>query len=271
MTSALTANQLSPMLDAVEALCAEVGAFQMQHWQSVKSLDIVDKGLNQLVSFVDKESEQRLMDGLAQILPGSSFIGEEFHPDSSLGENPTWIIDPLDGTTNFLHGLPVFAVSVALWDSGDTQLGVVHAPASGETFTAYRGGGAFLNGKSLRLEGHVALADSLIATGFPYYDFAKMGPYLSLLSDLMRSTHGLRRMGSAAIDLAYTAAGRFEAFYEMGLAPWDVAAGALLVEEAGGFVSNFSGGSQVLFQREIIASHPALAKEFLQRVTDKLG
>lgn len=267
----MTLTQLQNWLVEVESLCAEVGAFQMQHWQTVKSQDIADKGLNQLVSFVDKESEQRLMDGLSAILPGSCFIGEEFHPDSVLTDEPTWIIDPLDGTTNFLHGLPVFAVSVALWHDGNTQLGVVHAPAMGETFTAFRGGGARLNGKLLQLEGEVTLSHSLIATGFPYYDFDKMTPYLELLSELMRNTHGLRRMGSAAIDLAYTAAGRFEAFYEMGLAPWDVAAGALMVEEAGGVVSNFSGGPQVLFQREIVAAHPSLSREFLQRVSDKLG
>ena len=271
MTSGLALSQLKNYLVEVEALCKEVGAFQMQHWQTVKSIDIADKGLNQLVSFVDKESEQKLMDGLSAILPGSCFIGEEYNPDSVLRDEPTWIIDPLDGTTNFLHGLPVFAVSVALWDGGSAQLGVVHAPAMRETFTAVRGGGAFLNGKVLKLTGELNLSQSLIATGFPYYDFEKMTPYLELLSNLMRSTHGLRRMGSAAIDLAYMAAGRFDAFYEMGLAPWDVAAGIILVEEAGGFVSNFMGGSSVLFKREIIAAHPALAKEFLQRVSDKLA
>lgn len=271
MTSALTNAQLSVMLSQVEALCVRVGEFQLSHWQSVKSTEIVDKGLNQLVSFVDRESEQQLMAGLLEILPGSTFIGEEFNPDSNLGTEPTWIVDPLDGTTNFLHGLPIFAVSVALWDSGDTQIGVVHAPAMRETFTAYRGGGAFLNGKKLILQGEVNLSQSLIATGFPYYNFNKMDSYLALLSELMQSTHGLRRMGSAAIDLAYTAAGRFDAFYEMGLAPWDVAAGALLVEEAFGFVSNFSGGGSVLFKGEIVAAHPSLAREFLQRVSDKLA
>lgn len=271
MTSALKLPELQRWLTGVELLCKEVGEFQMRHWQSVKSKDIADKGLNQLVSFVDKESEQLLMQGLAKILPGSCFIGEEFNPDSVLSDEPTWIIDPLDGTTNFLHGLPVFAVSVALWDAGDAQLGVIHSPAMGETFLAVRGGGAFLNGKSLCLGGELELSQSLIATGFPYYDFDKMTPYLELLSELMRGTHGLRRMGSAAIDLAYTAAGRFDAFYEMGLAPWDVAAGVLIVEEAGGFVSNFSGGPSVLFKREIIAAHPALAREFLHRVSKKLG
>lgn len=271
MVGSGSGSQLKDHLLRVEKLCREVGEFQMQHWQMVKSQDIADKGLNQLVSFVDQESEQRLMAGLLEILPGSCFIGEEFNPDYTLGEEPTWIIDPLDGTTNFLHGLPIFAVSVALHDAGKTQLGVVHAPAMGETFTATLGGGAHRNGVAMKLEGEPTLSQSLIATGFPYCDFEKMLPYLELLSDLMRSTHGLRRMGSAAIDLAYTAAGKFDAFYEMGLAPWDVAAGALLVEEAGGIVSNFSGESSVLFQREILASHPALALELLQRVSDKLG
>ena len=266
----MTLVQLQNWLGQVEMLCAEVGAFQMQHWQAVKSQDIADKGLNQLVSFVDKESEQRLMEGLAAILPGSCFIGEEYNPDSVLTDQPTWIIDPLDGTTNFLHGLPVFAVSVALWDSGDTQLGVVHAPAMGETFTAVRGGGARLNGKPLVLEGEVPLSQSLIATGFPYYDFDKMAPYLELLSDLMRGTHGLRRMGSAAIDLAYTACGRFDAFFEMNLSPWDIAAGMLLVEEAGGKVCDFSGGDSVLFGQEIIACSANLFPDFFPAVSAHL-
>ena len=271
MTTGLSAQQLSGSLQQVVALCKEVGDFQLKHWQQVKAEEIADKGLNQLVSFVDKESEQKLMQGLAEILPGSCFIGEEFTPDSNLTDQPTWIIDPLDGTTNFLHGLPIFAVSVALWDSGDTQLGVVHSPAMNETFTAIRGQGAYLNNKSLWLSGSIQLSQSLIATGFPYYEFEKMTPYLELLSHLMRSTHGLRRMGSAAIDLAYVAAGRFDAFYEMGLAPWDVAAGALLVEEAGGFVSNFQGGSSVLFKKEIIAAHPSMGRDFLALVSDKLA
>lgn len=259
------------LLAEVEKICREVGIFQLQHWQKIGQSEIVDKGLNQLVSFVDRESEQKLMDQLRLLLPESVFIGEEFNPERILGSHPTWIIDPLDGTTNFLHGLPIFSISVALWRDGALQLGVVCCPALQESFTASLGEGAYLNGVRLELNKVIAMDHSLIATGFPYCEFEKMDAYLALLEALMRGTHGLRRMGSAAIDLAYTAAGRFDGFFEMGLAPWDIAAGVLLVQEAGGKVANFNGENGVLFAKQIVASNPSIFDHFLAIVRDKLS
>lgn len=264
-------NGTALMEAEVIRLCKQVGDFQLQHFRQVEAGAISDKGLNQLVSFVDVESEKMLVAGLRHLRPDAGFITEEeTAPDEREG-HAHWIIDPLDGTTNFLHGLQVYCISVALVGAGNRiELGVVHAPAMGETFSAIRGGGARLNGNPIRVSDVPRLKNSLIATGFPYYEFQKTEQYLRLLGILMRETHGLRRMGSAAIDLAYTACGRFDGFYEMGLNAWDVAAGALIVEEAGGEVSDFSGGTEYLFGKQILASNALLKQEFQQLVCAEL-
>ena len=248
------------------ALLQSVGRFQLSHWNTVSTDSVKDKGINQLVSFVDQESETQLMKGLAEILPGSVFIGEEHNSSAILGSDPTWIIDPLDGTTNYLHGLPVFSISVALWKDGGVRVGYVYCPVWDEMYYAAMGQGAFKNGNPIRVSETSEAKHSLLATGFPYYEFSKTPQYLRLLDELMRSTHGLRRMGSAAIDLAFTAEGRFDGFYEMGLAPWDVAAGALLVSEAGGIISDFSGGDNFVFGQEIIAANPSLFSHLSHRI-----
>ncbi len=240
------------------SLLQSVGGFQLNHWNSVSSDAVLDKGINQLVSFVDQESETQLMQGLSAIIPGSVFIGEEHNAKATLGTDPTWIIDPLDGTTNYLHGLPVFSISVALWMNHALQVGYVYCPVWDDVYYAAKGQGAFKNETKLAVSNVGNPKNSLLATGFPYYEFSRTPAYLKLLEELMRSTHGLRRMGSAAIDLAFTAEGRFDGFYELGLAPWDVAAGALLVKEAGGVVSDFAGGDGFLFGQEIIASNLGL-------------
>ena len=164
----------------------------------------------------------------------------------------------------------MFSISIALLDEGEPVLGVVHCPALGETFTALRGQGAHLNGQRIQVSSNSELSKSLLATGFPYYEFGKMQPYLDLLQVFMKGTQGLRRMGSAAIDLAYTACGRFDAFFEMNLSPWDIAAGMLLVKEAGGEVCDFSGGDSVLFGQEIIACSANLFPEFFPAVSAHL-
>ena len=261
----------SPLMTVMVDAVLKAAKGLRRDFGEIENLQVSRKGPGDFVSLADHRAENILREALEKARPDFGFVMEESGIIEAKDGEHRWHIDPLDGTTNFLHGLPIFAVSVALWDSGDTQLGVVHSPAMNETFTAIRGQGAYLNNKSLWLSGSIQLSQSLIATGFPYYEFEKMTPYLELLSHLMRSTHGLRRMGSAAIDLAYVAAGRFDAFYEMGLAPWDVAAGALLVEEAGGFVSNFQGGSSVLFKKEIIAAHPSMGRDFLALVSEKLA
>lgn len=259
------------MLKGMEDACLLAGEFQLQHFRSVASDYISDKGLNQLVSFVDVESEKMLVERLRKIRPDAGFITEE-NTAPDLTENTTvWIIDPLDGTTNFLHGLQVFSISIALMENGIITAGVVYAPSMNEIFSAEKGKGAYLNNKPIHTSNTADLRSSLIATGFPYYEFQQTQAYLQLLGELMKNTHGLRRMGSAAIDLAYTACGRFDGFYETGLNAWDVAAGTLLVEEAGGRVSDFRQNSNHLFGKQIVAANPFVYKELQPMTLSYLG
>lgn len=259
-------TNISAMQREIQRICLEVGEFQLAHFRSVKADDISDKGLNQLVSYVDIESEKMLVNGLRHLLPDAGFITEENTVPEENSGSVFWIIDPLDGTTNFLHGLQVFSISVALLENGRITAGVVHCPAMNETFSAEIGNGATLNGNVISVSNVQNLGTSLIATGFPYYEFQKTDAYLELLGQLMRKTHGLRRMGSAAIDLAYTACGRFDGFYEMGLNAWDVAAGALIVHEAGGRVGDFRNESGFLFGKQIVAANPFIYND-LQALT----
>ena len=250
------------LLQEVIVLVKEVGEFIRAEAQSFDTSKIEYKGKNDLVSYVDQEAEKRLVKGLEALLPGAGFIAEE-GTSKHRSDTYNWIIDPLDGTTNFIHGLPVFAISVALIKRNDLSLGVVYDVMKDECFHASKGGGAFLNHMPIGVSQTPTIDKALLATGFPYYDFDQMQPYLSIINELMQNSHGLRRMGSAAIDLAYTACGRFEGFFEYNLNAWDVAAGALIVQEAGGMVSDFKGGSDYLFGREIIAAN-AVQNELLK-------
>lgn len=213
------------------------------------------KDLNNLVSYVDKEAEKLLVKGLSELLPEASFITEE----GTTGIDPdpaalNWIIDPLDGTTNFIHGIPVYCVSVGLARGKDLLVGVIHEPSLNEMFYGWQGGGAWCNNKPMKVSTVPLLQDSLIATGFPYYKFEKQKRYMYILELLMQRTHGIRRMGAAAVDLAYVAAGRFDGFYEYNLNSWDMAAGVLLIKEAGGKVTDFNGNDNYLFGGDIIAT-----------------
>jgi len=211
------------------------------------------KAHNSLVSYVDQQAEKQIIEGLLELLPEAAILGEEGGAQAS--ESPyKWIIDPLDGTTNFIHGLPNFAVSIALEHAGSLLLGVVYEVALDECFYAWKSGGAYLNGKRIYCTPITDLQVSLLATGFPYANFDKMEAYMNIFKDYMAQTRGLRRLGSAATDLAYVACGRFDGFFEYGLAPWDVAAGALLVQEAGGKVSDFAGADNYVYGQEIVAS-----------------
>ena len=227
------------------------------------------KGFNDLVSYVDKTSEQMLVDGLSAILPGCGFITEE-NTAGSNGERFRWIIDPLDGTTNFVHGVPCYCVSVALTDGDELVMGIIHEVNLNECFYSWKGAGTFLNGKSISVSSRPSLSESLIVTGFPYTNFDRLSQYMEIFDYCMRNTHGIRRPGSAAVDLAYVACGRYEAFYEYGLNSWDVAAGAFIVQQAGGKVSDFSGEGNFVFGKEIIASNPSVFGEFLAVVKDKM-
>ena len=263
---------MKPLVDILEessVLVKETGQWILQQSTQFSSSDIIYKGTNDLVSFVDQQAEAKLKEGLSQIFPEAGFIAEETAATyEDVGNSYYWVIDPLDGTTNFLHKLPVFAVSVGLIFEKQPILGLIYEPNRDELFTAVKGNGAHLNGSSIRVSPENSLSKSLLATGFPYYDFSYQDRYLDLLKELMRSSHGLRRMGAAAIDLAYTACGRFEGFFEANLKPWDVAAGKIIIEEAGGMVTNFSGGQEVIFSGEIIGAGPIFA-EFLGTLQSK--
>jgi len=224
------------------------------------------KGLNDFVSYVDKGSEKMLIEKLGLILPESGFIAEE-GTSTKRGRRYNWIIDPLDGTTNFLHGIHPYSISVALMEEDEIVAGIVHEAGGSETFTAWKNGGAWLNGRPVRVSPASSLAESLVATGFPYYDFSRLGNFMESLSHFCKTTHGIRRLGSASIDLAYVACGRFEAFYEYGLHLWDVAAGILLVREAGGRVSDFSGNEKNISGDEIVAASENVFPEFLENVS----
>ena len=252
----------------LEKLCFEVqeiarlaGAFIAGEREKFNLEDVEVKGKANFVSYVDKQAEQLIVDALHRLLPGSGCIAEE-GTASSTTENYKWIIDPLDGTTNFIHGLPPFAVSIALMDEDELVLGVVYEITQKECFYAWKGSKAFLNGKEIKVSTAATTSDSLIATGFPYYEFEKLDAYVSAMRHFMIHSHGLRRLGSAATDLAYIAAGRFEAFFEQGLKPWDVAAGAVIIRQAGGKVSDFKGGENFLFNGEMVAANGAYFDEF---------
>jgi myo-inositol-1(or 4)-monophosphatase len=249
--------QLEQLTHHTIDIVKQASAFIQQEAARFKLDRVEYKDVNNLVSYVDKEAEKLLVDGLKKILPEASFITEE----GTTGQAPdldalNWIIDPLDGTANFVHGLPVYCVSVGLARGTEPLLGVIHEPNRDELFYAYKDGGAWCNGTRLEISKARHLNESLLATGFPYYRFDKHDRYMKILEVLMQKTHGLRRMGAAAVDLAYVAAGRFDGFYEYNLNSWDMAAGVLLVLEAGGVVTDFSGGDNYLFGGDIVAGSP---------------
>lgn len=244
----------------IEAAAHEAAIFILHEAENYDSRMTETKGLNNFVSYVDKGSEKMLVERLSKIIPEAGFITEEGTIEKK-GERYCWVIDPLDGTTNFLHGLPPYSISIGLMEYDDVIAGVVHDVRGRETFTAWKNGGAWLNGKPIHVSKAPTIGDSLIATGFPYYDFDRMEQYMQALSFFCRNTHGIRRFGSAAIDLAYVACGRVEVFYEYGLHPWDIAAGIILVREAGGRFSDFNGAEENLSGDEVIASNSLVYRE----------
>ncbi len=253
---------LNKIKQQVIELSLQCGEFMQQEASSFDYSKVELKGKNDLVSYVDKELEMRMVEGLKKIVPEAGFLTEEGTQQQD--DNPLkWIIDPLDGTTNFVHGLPVYSSSIALIDHHDLLVGVVNEVNRGECFHASKGGGAFCNDKPIKVSKLEHLSDSLLATGFPFYDFEKLDQYIRIINELMQNAHGLRRLGSAAVDLAYVAMGRYEAYFEYNLNAWDVAAGMLIVKEAGGVVTDFSGGDNALFGREMVAAnaiHPEMMK-----------
>lgn len=240
----------------------QAGVFIKENLGKVDNDQIEEKDLNSLVSYVDQEAEKFLVNNLGQLLPEAGFLTEE---ETVLQEKKKyrWIIDPLDGTTNFLHQLPFFSVSVALQKDEELLIGIVYEVNRSECFYAFKNGGAFLNGKSITVRNGIELKDSIIATGFPYYDFTNTDKYLAILKQVIMKSRGVRRFGSAALDLAYVSCGRFDSFYEITLNAWDVAAGIVLVQEAGGKIHDFKGGEDYLFGAEIVASSPDIHQDML--------
>ncbi|WP_231459297.1 inositol monophosphatase family protein [Pedobacter sp. Leaf132] len=260
-----------------ELLCNKVisivrltGNFIRKEAMQFDSQMIEYKGLNDMVSYVDKAAEQKLVQNLEKLIPDAGFLTEEKTINRE-GKTYKWIIDPLDGTTNFIHGLPTYAVSVALYEDDKAVLGVVYELNRGEMFYSYKNAAAFMNKKEIKVSSNPDLKSSLLATGFPYYQFDKQPQYLKLLEEMMQKTHGLRRMGSAATDLIYVAFGRFDAFFEYNLQPWDFAAGCFIVQQAGGEVFDFAGGDDFFGKREILATNGKITNEMLVAIKKYFG
>jgi myo-inositol-1(or 4)-monophosphatase len=254
----------------VQEIATEIGKFIREEGEKITVGDIEFKGVTSLVTYVDKTAEARIVDALKKLIPDSGFVAEEGTAGYS-NEKFTWIIDPLDGTTNFIHGLAPHSVSIALKEDENIVLGVVYEVKSGEMFYAWKNSPAYLNGKEIKVSSNSKSQNALIATGFPYYDFDRVENYIDAMKHLMKTTRGLRRFGSAAIDLAYVAAGRFDAFFEHALHAWDVAAGAFIIQQAGGKITDFNGGKNWLFGGEIIASSSGYYNEFYSVINNHLG
>lgn len=257
------------LLPKTQAVVLAAGEIIRDHAQ--KPRDVHHKGRIDLVTATDIAVEEYLKKHLKPLLPEATFLAEESAADAPLSEY-TWIIDPVDGTTNFAHGLPHVATSVGLWHKDRVVLGIVNAPILNECFTAVSGGGAFCNGKALRVTDTDNLEHSLVATGFPYAIERELAGVMGRLQAVLPATQGVRRCGAAALDLAYVAAGRYEAFYEITLNPWDVSAGWLLVREAGGHMTRINGDAYELRHDDVLASNgrvhdamAALLKPFAER------
>jgi myo-inositol-1(or 4)-monophosphatase len=232
---------MHPLLNIAVGAARRAGDVIVRSLDRVGALVVSEKSRNDFVSEVDRAAEQAVIAAVRKAYPTHGFLAEE--SGAAPGDEYTWVIDPLDGTTNFLHGFPQFAVSVACRHRGRAEIGVVFDPLRGELFTAERGGGTQLDGRRLRVSQRAGLEGALVGTGFPYRGNRRwLKPYLAMLEGVMQATAGVRRPGAASLDLAYVAAGRLDAFWESGLSPWDTAAGNLLITEAGGRVGNLAGG-----------------------------
>jgi len=261
----MTSQELEKLSKSASQEIKLVAQFIKEEFKKVDTINIETKSLNSLVSYVDKNAEIHLVDKLSKILPEATFLTEEETIENTESEL-RWIIDPLDGTTNFLHQIPHFAISVALEYQGEIVLGIVYEVNRDECFTAWKNGGAFLNDSKIQVSKRKDISNSLIATGFPYYDYQGVEPYFVALEFFMKNTRGLRRLGAAALDLAYVACGRFDAYYEYSINAWDVAAGAILVKEAGGKLADFGGGENYIYSQQIIAASPFVFDKTLEVV-----
>ncbi|MCE2908911.1 MAG: inositol monophosphatase [Burkholderiaceae bacterium] len=248
---------LHPMLNIAVKAARTAGSIINRAALDLDVLKVGSKGPNDFVSEVDRNAEAAIIETLLEAYPGHGILAEESGREHGARDSEyVWIIDPLDGTTNFLHGFPVYAVSIALAVRGQVQQAVVYDPTRNDLFIASRGRGAFLNDRRLRVSRRTRLSDSLVGTGFPFRRGDNFKRYMKMFEEVMQACAGLRRPGAAALDLCYVAAGWYDGFFEMGLNPWDVAAGSLIITEAGGLIGNFTGESDYLHQREVVAGNP---------------
>jgi myo-inositol-1(or 4)-monophosphatase len=262
---------LEKIADQAMAVIKETGVWIKSQRDSFTKNHIEEKGLNNLVSYVDKEAEHLLVSALKNILPEAGFLTEEGTVIQDNAAEWQWIIDPLDGTTNFIHGIPFYCVSVALAHNGEFMIGIIYDPNLNECFHAIKGKGAYLNSKTISVSESTSLAHSVVATGFPHRSFEKMEEYVQSLDYFFRNTRSLRRLGAAALDMAYIACGRMDAFFELKLMPWDIAAGTLIVREAGGIATDFLGDHDLLFKNQIICGNRPVYAEMKQVLDQYFG
>jgi myo-inositol-1(or 4)-monophosphatase len=259
---------LHPMLNIAIKAARSAGAIINRASLDLDRLQVNTKAPNDFVTEVDHAAEAAIIDTLLAAYPGHGILAEESGTTRGARDSDyVWIIDPLDGTTNFIHGLPTYAVSIGLAFRDQIQQAVVYDPARNDLFYASKGRGAFLNDKRLRVSKRNRMADALIGTGFPFRKGDDFSRYLRMFETVMKGCAGLRRPGAAALDLCYVAAGWYDGFFETGLSPWDVAAGSLLVTEAGGLVGNFTGEAEFLHQREVVAGCPKIYGQLVQLLT----
>ncbi len=259
---------LHPMLNIAVKAARAAGAIINRASLDLDVLKVGNKGPNDFVSEVDQAAEQAIIETVLEAYPGHGILAEESgRQHGSKDSEFTWIIDPLDGTTNFLHGFPVYAVSIALAHRGVVQQAVVYDPTRNDLFYASRGRGSFVNDKRLRVSRRTRLSDALIGTGFPFRKGDNFKRYVKMFEEVMQNCAGLRRPGAAALDLCYVAAGYYDGFFETGLNPWDVAAGSLIITEAGGLIGNFTGEADYLHQREVVAGNPRVYGQLVQILT----
>ena len=260
----------SALLNVMVQAAMKAGRSLSRDFGEVQNLQVSMKGPGDYVSQADRKAEEIVFAELSKARPGYAFLMEERGAVEGEDAQHRWLVDPLDGTTNFLHGIPIFSVSIALERQGQVVAAVVYNPAMDELYTAERGGGAFLNDRRLRVAGRSKLTDAVIGCGVPHLGRGQHGNFLIELRNVMAEVSGVRRLGSAALDLAYVAAGRMDGFWETGLSSWDIAAGILLVREAGGFVSDMDGGQGMLDNGQVVAGNELIQRALLKTVKKPL-
>ncbi len=261
---------MQPMANIAVRAARQAGQIILRAMDRLDELKVEEKSRNDFVSNIDKEAESVIVEALHKTYPDHGILGEE-HGQSFESEEFTWIIDPLDGTTNFLQGIPHFCISIALQKGRQLEHGVIYDPVRNETFVASRGYGAHLNGKRIRVSQRSKLEEMVLNTGIPPAAVGRhLDAYMDMLKTFTANCRAIRRAGSAALDLAYVAAGRADGFWEIGLSPWDIAAGALLVREAGGFVGDLSGGDGFMKSGNVVAANPKCFKLMVQQIKPSL-